>query len=701
MRVRAKITLIQSLILSGFLISMAVVMVRFTQADRLKSLELRGIEALTEIRTLEKKTLFFTSRQQSLQSIWDDWFSTFTRLDYYYTDLLTNPNHRLLGPAAMARRDSRYEAWTSIKEEEITPLILQLEQLLDEGIGDLSQDNGIRITMRLFPEDSRIQELMRLDEDFNQLRYSLVSSILIPSEVFVSDLRERVEQFTSTIAYAVMLITLVIQVGGAILGFRFSRRLGERVATMERALSKVAEGNFSTDFSIQSGDELELISRRFKRLTSDLWNRLDSMKDMLRDIGGSAGEGMEMDELLEFMLELAIDNTGADSGILYLTQKQNLVLTKHQGYFPPPMPLPPMVANKREYVVDWFRTLSIPLGEGFLGSIALNGEPYFVRDNQESILPNNADIQSDLYINSAIFLPLTVSGSVIGLLGLALTQQNTRFTDLDYAYMRSYSEFISLTIDNMRKYMALVESHRLNREIEVAADIQKALLPERMPRLPGAEVHAFSDAAKGVSGDYYDVFELGHGKTAIVVCDVAGKGVPASLLMIMIRTVLRSVSSPGKRADRILHEVNTAITKRLRADRFATISLIILDLDAGIVSYSNGAHHPLYILRGDTGRFRMFDTDGLPLGIDANASYGHKKIKVASGDYLVMFTDGLSEARDGSGEELGIERLLTFIARNSQKSPQELSKTVKDFLTTYTAGQTQHDDQTFLALKVG
>ena len=155
-----------------------------------------------------------------------------------------------------------------------------------------------------------------------------------------------------------------------------------------------------------------------------------------------------------------------------------------------------------------------------------SGESKFIRSNTGKELPDNANPESDLFINSAIFIPLKISGITGGILALALIDKEAVFTDLDYSYMRSYGEFISMTMDNMQKYFELMRSQQINREIEVAADIQKTLLPEKMPIIAGAEVAAFSDAAKGVSGDYYDVFSLGDEKTALIICDVAGKGVP-------------------------------------------------------------------------------------------------------------------------------------------------------------------------------
>ncbi len=497
-----------------------------------------------------------------------------------------------------------------------------------------------------------------------------------------------------------MTVAVVIQGIGAVIGLTFSRRFSYHIMQLERSLAKVADGNFNVSLNIKTGDEFESISRHFTMLTQDLWTRLDSMKDMMRDIGGSTGEETNISDLEDFMLELAIDNTGASAGLLMKVDEGMLVLNKTQGYFPPPLALPPLVASKREYVSEWFASHRIAPGEGILGQILNSGEPRFVRDNTDGELADNGSSDSDLFINSAIFIPLNISGHTFGILALALTKPDAYFTDLDYSYMQSYGEFIALTVDNMQKYLELVKSHQINREIEVAADIQKTLLPGKMPVLRGSEVAAFSDAAKGVSGDYYDVFELGAGKTALIICDVAGKGVPASLLMIMIRTVVRTISTPDKRADVIMKELNKAITGRLGADRFATMSLIILDRDKNTLSYSNGAHYPLYILGGDSGRYRMFDTDGLPLGIDINASFGHKKIRVRPNDYLVLFTDGLSEARNTSGEEMGTDRLLRFVARQSDQSPREMARRVKDYMNDFTSGMQQFDDQTFLVLKV-
>lgn len=704
MRIRNKFTFLQLIIVAGFIGSMAFILIRFNQADNLKQLELRSVESMTELKTMEQKTRLFSSRSMPLDLLWDDWTTSYRRFDYLYSQMLDNPYHRLLGKTATIRKETRLEAWTAIKTLEIEPLGRDFEEALSGDLAGITGNNGLAISREIIGSEigfdsAQAMQIAELESRFNNLRDSMVASISIPTESFIEDLREKVGQFSGTLLISALAIAILIQAGSAFFVYRFSSNFSKHITQLEQTLAKVANGNFDIDLDIKSNDEFEDIAVHFNILAQDLWARIESMKDMMRDIGNATGEEVDLGELEEFMVELAIDNTGADAGLLMEVEDGMLSMKRSQGYFPPPMTLPPMVASKREYVVDWFETHRIATGEGLLGQILTTAEPRFIRDNKDGELPDNADSESDLFISSAIFIPLNVSGSTIGILALALTRQNAVFTDLDYAYMRSYGEFIALTIDNMQKYYSLVKSHQINREIEVAADIQKALLPEKMPRLKGAEVAAFSDAAKGVSGDYYDVFELGGGKTAVVICDVAGKGVPASLLMIMIRTIIRSISSPEKRADQIMTELNRAITGRMGSDRFATISMVILDSEDGTISYANGAHHPLYILRGDSGKYRMFDADGLPLGIDINATFERKKIRVKTNDYLVLFTDGLTEARNSTGEELGTDRLLRYVARYADQHPRELARRVKDYLDDFTSGA-KHDDQTFVALKV-
>ena len=218
--------------------------------------------------------------------------------------------------------------------------------------------------------------------------------------------------------------------------------------------------------------------------------------------------------------------------------------------------------------------------------------------------------------------------------------------------------------------------------------------------MANASLYAYSEAAKGISGDYYDAFQLDDNKLLITVCDVAGKGVPASLVMIMIRTILRLITSKTHNAKSVVSILNNLLTARLGIDHFATIGLFIYDNEKKVVSYTNGAHHPLYVYKAEKDKFLKFDTDGLPLGLEADTEFGHKRFQVSMGDYLVLFTDGLNEARNLEGEEFTTNRLLAIIQRNAHMNPYDLTIEIRNNLGEFTEGTSQHDDQTLLLMKV-
>ena len=330
-----------------------------------------------------------------------------------------------------------------------------------------------------------------------------------------------------------------------------------------------------------------------------------------------------------------------------------------------------------------------------------NRTEVFIKNNEtEKILPHNSDPYEWLFISSLIALPLIVSDHVLGMLVFYKTTQGEYFTDLDSTFFHAYSNYSAQSIDNVYKYRSLLENREIQRDIEVAAGIQKRLLPKELPHLENGNAKVYSLPARGISGDYFDAIRLDEHRILYTVCDVAGKGVPASMLMIMIRTILHTISHKHGSAHALLTELNYHIAGRIGVDQYATMAVFIYD-DAKLeLSYSNAAHHPLYLYRDREKKFRSFDTEGLPIGVDKNSRFGHKRIQLEKGDYVFLFTDGLPEARNPRGEELTNERLLQFLFHNTQNSPDELTLKVKSLLKDYTGDSRQHDDQTFLALKI-
>jgi len=683
MIIRSKITLMHLLIAIGFLASMVFIVLRLNGIRNLKTLELQSANSLKELKTLELKTILFSKRNQTLDLLLEDWISSIRSFNYFYTQMLNNPTHELLGEYEITLKNAMILEWDSFRNTELVPLIAELESAFDVSgeVRSLVGRTAISISRELIaeefgPDSPAYLELARIERDFARQRELLLGDIFKSAENFIGELRLRISEYLSSLLYTTIAIALAFQVAGSFLALIFSRNLRRHVTQMGDTLAKVGNGIFDIKLDIHSGDELEGIANNFNLLTQELWARIESMKDMMREVGNATESVNAIEEIEKLILRLAIKNTHADAGILMNSEDEKFSPKHTQGDFPS------LALTNRK----------------ILNSLTTSGKPLLIRRN-EGELPENADPNSKMFISSAIFIPVIPAKKEMAILALVHTKEGNYFNDLDYTYMCSYGEFISLTLDNMDRYNQLINARKTAHEISVAAVIQKSLLPEKMPAMQGVEVAAFSDAVKGIGGDFYDVFDIGEDKTAIIICDVAGKGVSASLIMVMIRTIIRSISSPEKRADRIMIELNRAIAGSVGSGKFATIAIIILDSKSGIVSYSNAAHLPLYIFRGDISKYYMFDTEGLPLGVENKAAFGHRKIKINKNDYLVLFTDGISEARNSKGEELGDQELLKFVARHTNSNPNKLVKLVKNFLKEYSEGY-EHDDQTFLALRI-
>jgi len=545
-----------------------------------------------------------------------------------------------------------------------------------------------------------IENTLTLNEDLLKI---LNSTVIESLNQFSEQTTELTESLLRQMRIWSFLIAMLLFGTGILIGLFLASNISRNLTILDKSIGQVASGNIHFSLTMEGKDEFREIGDNFNNLTNTLWFRLDSLKDLMRDLGSSVEDNTDQQTLLETVLELSIDSTTAESGIimLYNEESNHLQLAAMLGDFPPPVKVPGSVMMNENYLKEWFQRYQMKMGETLIGESAQRKTYFFVKDNmQQGLFPNNRKPESSLFISSAIILPLMNQDTILGVLVLSKNTPNSLFTELDYTFMKSYARFVTITLDNFTKYQEVVHKHELNKEIDVAAEIQKTLLPGRMPRMKTLQIGAYSDAAKGVSGDYYDVFPLDKNKMAIIICDVSGKGIPASLFMVMIRTVIRTVSSPSMNAAQILKLVNQQITGNFRTGTFATISLLVVDQKNYQISYANGAHHPLYLYRASTGKYLKFDADGLPLGIDIHATFGHKKIHIEPKDYLLLFTDGLPEARNALGEELSTNRLLHQALNYVEKGPGQMKDGIRSYLKRFCKNTKQHDDETFVAVKI-
>lgn len=439
-----------------------------------------------------------------------------------------------------------------------------------------------------------------------------------------------------------------------------------------------------------------------RKTISNLTGDLDSLFDFMKTIGNAISERQEISIILDNISTSTAKNLNADGGaILLIDNYENVIKVESVfGIFPPPFQVIGQVKTKLENMENFFKNKPIEIGEGLIGKSIKDLQPVLIKNsyNDERLIHNT---KNDLmFISSIIIIPLVASNKTLGALAVCQRNRNKLFTDADFANMKTFADYTSITLDNFFTYMELLDKKEMEREVGIAADIQQKLLPSRIPKIKDTTISAFTKPAKGVSGDYYDIIKLKGGAIALVMCDVAGKGVPASLVMIMIRTIIQLIAGATRSASTIVSWINRGITGKIDIDHFATLSFLKYDPETKTIEYSNAGHHPLMLYRAKTKTIESVDTPGLPIGIEPSTEYTQKTIQFYTGDIALLYTDGIIEAMNTEGEQYSYESLEKYVKENYTQTSEEIVSGLHQDIKAFVGKAKQHDDQTLLALKV-
>jgi sigma-B regulation protein RsbU (phosphoserine phosphatase) len=205
------------------------------------------------------------------------------------------------------------------------------------------------------------------------------------------------------------------------------------------------------------------------------------------------------------------------------------------------------------------------------------------------------------------------------------------------------------------------------KEIEVASQIQKTLLPSRLPEIPGLEIDTYYQAAEVVGGDLYDIFEIEPGCYCLVVADVSGKGVPASLVMSMLRTVIQIQSGRSRSARETLIHVYDYLKENIPPGMFITVMLTVYEVERRRLSFVSAGHNPMLYYDAATGEIKPLNPTGMPMGVPTAIETTFEErlqeynLDLQDGDLFFMFTDGITEASNRDGQYFGMDRLIRFL----------------------------------------
>jgi predicted permease len=316
---------------------------------------------------------------------------------------------------------------------------------------------------------------------------------------------------------------------------------------------------------------------------------------------------------------------------------------------------------------------------------------------------HTAEIEQLANTGARIAVPLRTKNDVVGVLLLGAPDGREGYTTAEKQVLSSSAEVFALMIENARLSDRALEQEKLRRDLALAAEVQRRLLPPQPPRSGAVTLAAFTLPARTVGGDYYDFLDLEGERIGIAVADVAGKGIAAALLMSVVQASLRVISAEPKLSlSELATKMNRFLYQSSGANKYATFFYAQVEERGRRLRYVNAGHNPPYLVRGTDAGVEIIElcAGGTVLGLFPEVQYDEADVDLCSGDLLVAFTDGVTEALNTDGEDFGEERLKQLLRGAVGVPAEEISSRLANRMREWIGGAEQHDDLTFVVVAV-
>ncbi len=421
-------------------------------------------------------------------------------------------------------------------------------------------------------------------------------------------------------------------------------------------------------YSLHEGSEAELRSALA---------RLDAIV-----ASGELLSQLDLDHLLPKLLELATETARAEVGAIFLAGKAGLECRVEWG-------LPP----------DFLMALRDPNGAPLAERVLADGAPFLA-----SGLPESGEVllsDAGYCVRSLLIVPLVREKRSIGLLALANGGGAADIGPTERDLVVTIAGLAATAIENAALHRDTIEKERIREQLRVAGQIQQRLLCVTPPMHAQLEFAGWSLACDEAGGDYYDIVSLDNGRVLCVLGDVSGHGVGSALVMAMARAVVRSTAAASPDPAAVLAAVNRVLSADIEDNLFMTMCAFLVDPAAGRVEFASGGHGPSFAYRAATGQVEDLGTTGLVLGIDPSDPCTTERIDgLAPGDALLLFTDGIWEARDAGGTPLGCDALAACVREHGARGAAALAAAIRAQVDAFVADAPRRDDMTLLVARL-
>ena len=389
--------------------------------------------------------------------------------------------------------------------------------------------------------------------------------------------------------------------------------------------------------------------------------------ESLYDVGLAVAATLDLEKLSEEILLRAVSLLDARRGALYILEGENYRLERTLGGDAAPS----------------FHRADGELGAFIAGTGAAPSE----------LLPGARHL---------LGVPIDIDGSPRGLLA-AGDKESRRgvgpFPPADRRTLGLFANQAAIALENARLHLQALETERLEREMTLASEIQRRILPREAPQVAGWELMGWNRPARQIGGDYYDVFLRQDGHVGLVVGDVSGKGMPAALMVSTLHSALHLLLDQLGFGPALFEMLNRHILESSNSNKFITLMLAELEPGSGRLRYLNAGHNPALLLRHATSEVEELGSTGLPIGVLAGSRFSARSTDLEPGDLLCIYSDGITEAESPAEVEFGTAGLLAVLREHGARPLPELMEAVKDATGAFSAGLPQGDDQTLVLLR--
>ena len=429
--------------------------------------------------------------------------------------------------------------------------------------------------------------------------------------------------------------------------------------------------------------------------------------DFLHGLGEAFSEAIRPNDLHRLIVKGATRILDAHGGALYMADRTGGKLTPafiSKGC-PPLVNVPPDILQQAAAtpiaLESYLRLHAIAPGEGIIGRVWQTGQAVCLNEFSEA--PELAKLRGSAFGAASVMVaPLSYAKQDLGVLALGNGPKGAPFSQGDFVVFKSIAEQSAFALYNAIIYSMANEKKRLDHDLEIARDIQRILLPAEAPAIDGFQISGINVPARQVSGDYFDYIHVDDERLGVAIADVSGKGVPASLIMAICRSVLRAEAARNPSPADVLRKVNRQLYPDIKEDMFISMAYLILDHRHTGVTLARGGHDAPLLYKCQSQTVTPIKSPGMVLGIDSGNVFDRITVDFAvpleRGDCLVLYTDGVTEAVDTQGEEFGLDQMMKSVRASANDGAQAIVKRIIDDVRNFTGSNTQNDDITLIAI---